>query len=344
MITQRQKDILDLIVETFTKTHEPIGSKSLQKFVASSSATIRNDMAVLEKLGLLEKAHTSSGRLPSPKGFKYFAEHSLNPASLDEQDVYQVMKAFDFEIFRLDDLLKKASKLLADLTDYTAVILDVEPKRQKLTAFDIVKLSSHDALAVLTLDEASSITVQFAIPKNFLDSDLETVIQIVRERFLHQTVLDIHYRLRTELPQIIQKYFLRTDNVLDLFDHIFNQIFQEKVFISGKVNSLEFAGLKTYQFLENLQSVALEIRQSLPEEEIYRVQVAESSEASLSGLTIISQRFLIPYRGFGVLSIIGPIDLNYQRTVSLLNVVSRVLAIKLGDFYRYLSSNHYEVH
>jgi len=73
VITQRQKDILNLIVELFTKTHEPIGSKTLQNSIASSSATIRNDMAALEKLGLLEKAHTSSGRLPSQEGFRFFA-------------------------------------------------------------------------------------------------------------------------------------------------------------------------------------------------------------------------------------------------------------------------------
>ncbi|MGU7934729.1 DeoR family transcriptional regulator, partial [Streptococcus suis] len=78
MITQRQNDILNLIVELFTRHHEPVGSKALQEMIASSSATIRNDMAKLEQLGLLEKAHTSSGRMPSRAGFQYFVNHSLN--------------------------------------------------------------------------------------------------------------------------------------------------------------------------------------------------------------------------------------------------------------------------
>lgn len=149
---------------------------------------------------------------------------------------------------------------------------------------------------------------------------------------MNQTVLDIHYRLRTELPQIIQKYFPRTDNVLDLFDHIFKQIFQEKVFVAGKIKTLEFAGLETYQFLDNPQSAALEIRETIPEDETYRVQIAESREKSLSELTVISQKFLIPYRGFGILTVIGPVDLDYRRTVSLITIISRILAIKLGDF------------
>src|SRR5574344_265187 len=146
MITQRQNDILNVIVELFTQTHEPIGSKTLQASIDSSSATIRNDMAKLEKLGLLEKVHTSSGRMPSAAGFKYFVEHSLNLDSIDERDIYQVIKAFDFEPFKLDDILHKASQILSDMSGYTSVILDVEPVFQQLTAFDIIQLSNHDAL------------------------------------------------------------------------------------------------------------------------------------------------------------------------------------------------------
>lgn len=343
MITPRQNDILNLIVDLFTQTHEPVGSKALQATIDSSSATIRNDMAKLEKLGLLEKAHTSSGRMPSPAGFKYFVEHSLSLDSIDEQDIYQVIKAFDFEAFKLEDILQKASQVLTDMTGYVAVILDVEPARQKLTAFDIVQLSNHDALAVMTLDESRPATIQFAIPKNFLTRDLLTLKEIVDERFLGRSVMDIHYKLRTEIPQIVQKYFTTMDNVLNLFDYIFAELFKETVFVSGKVQSLEYANLLTYQFLDNKQSVALALRSSLKEDEMATVQVADSKEAALANLTVLTHKFLIPYRGFGLLSLIGPIDMDYRRSVSLVNVIGRVLAMKLGDYYRYLNSNHYEV-
>lgn len=343
MITQRQNDILNLIVELFTQTHEPVGSKALQPTIESSSATIRNDMAKLEKLGLLEKAYTSSGRLPSPAGFKYFVEHSLRLDSIDEQDIYQVIKAFDFEAFKLEDMLARASQILSQMTGYTAVILDVEPARQKLTGFEIVRLSSHDALAILTLDESKPATVQFAIPKNFLARDLATLKSIVDERLLNRSVMDIHYKLRTEIPQIVQKYFTTTDNVLDLFDYIFAELFRETVFVSGKVNALEFSDLKTYQFLDNEQGVALALRQSLSDDEMVSVQVADSKEPGLANVTVLTHKFLIPYRGFGILSLIGPIDMDYRRAVSLTNVIGRVLAAKLGDYYRYLNSNHYEV-
>ncbi len=343
MMTDRQSDILNLIVEMFTQTHEPVGSKALQTIIDSSSATIRNEMAKLEKLGYLEKAHTSSGRLPSRAGFQYFVTHSLKLDSIDEQDVYQVVKGFDFEAFRLEDILHVAAKILADMTGYTAVIQDVEPTMQRLTGFDIVQLSSHDALAILILDESKPVTVQFAIPKNFLTSDLLVLKDLVDERFVDKRVLDIHYKLRTEIPQVVQKYFKTTDNVLDLFDYIFSQLFKELVFIEGKVSSLHYADLATYQFLDNEQGVALSLRNSMPDELMNQVLVAESPEAALAELSVISHKFIIPYRGMALMSLIGPVEMDYRRVVSLINIISRVMVAKLTDYYRYLNSNHYEM-
>lgn len=343
MVTERQNEILNLIIDIFTKTQEPVGSKALQESIQSSSATIRNDMAALEKEGLLEKAHTSSGRKPSVAGFQYFVRHSLAFDQLAENELYEVVKAFDQEFFKLEDILQRAADALAELSACTVVALDVEPSRQRLTAFDIVVLSQHAALAVFTLDESNTLTSQFMIPRNFLQEDLLRLRDMIQERFLGQTVLDIHYKIRTEIPQIIQRYFTTTDNVLDLFEHIFAQMFVEKVALAGKVQLLRFADLEAYQFFDDQQKVAFEIRDSLAEDQMQNVRVAASQEDSLANLTLISSKFLIPYRGFGMLAVVGPVNLDYQKVVSQLNVVNRVLTMKLIDFYRYLSSNHYEV-
>ena len=333
MVTERQQDILNLIIDIFTKTHEPVGSKALQESINSSSATIRNDMAALEKQGLLEKAHTSSGRMPSVAGFQYYVKHSL-----------EIVKAFDQEFFKLEDILQEAANLLTDLSGCTVVALDVEPSRQRLTAFDIVVLGQHTALAVFTLDESRTVTSQFLIPRNFLQEDLLKLKSIIQERFLGYTVLDIHYKIRTEIPQIIQRYFTTTDNVIDLFEHIFKEMFNENIVVAGKVNLLNFANLAAYQFFDQPQKVALEIREGLREDQMQNVRVADSQESCLADLAVISSKFLIPYRGVGILAIIGPVNLDYQQLINQVNVVNRVLTMKLTDFYRYLSSNHYEVH
>ena len=124
---------------------------------------------------------------------------------------------------------------------------------------------------------------------------------------------------------------------------IFCRIVQRIGFVAGKVNSLDYADLETYRFLDNDQRVAVALRSSMKEDETANVQVADSQELALANVTVLTHKFLIPYRGFGLLSLIGPIDMDYRRSVSLVNVIGRVLAMKLGDYYRYLNSNHYEV-
>lgn len=344
MLTARQEEILNAIIDVFTQTHEPVSSKALQTSIQTSSATIRNEMSALEKLGLLEKAHTSSGRRPSIQGFKYFVEHSLTFDQISEQDVYQVVKAFDFEFFKLDDLLQCAAQILSDLTGQTVLIQDAEPSHQKLTAFDLAPVSHHVVLAVLTLDEANTLTSQFTLPRHLLPSDLATIKQLVTDRLLGKTVLDIHYQIRTVIPQLIQRYFTTTDHIMDLFEHIFKDMYAETVRLAGKVHLLKHADLTTYQHFDQPQQLAVEVRANLSETEMLRVQVAESVIPQLSQMTVISQKFLVPYRGFGILTLIGPVDLPYARVAGLLNLVTRILMMKLTDFYRYLASNHYEVH
>ena len=89
--------------------------------------------------------------------------------------------------------------------------------------------------------------------------------------------------------------------------------------------------------------MALELRSAISDDEVTKISVAESTEEVLENVTVMSHKFLIPYRGMALMHVIGPVEMDYRRMVSLVNVISRVLVMKLTDYYRYLNSNHYEV-
>ena len=95
MITKRQQQILNLIISLYTQTHKAVGSKALMTSINASSATIRNDMKTLETLGFIQKEHTSSGRVPSVTGYKYFVENFLKPGKLDNNDAVQFDDAYN---------------------------------------------------------------------------------------------------------------------------------------------------------------------------------------------------------------------------------------------------------
>ena len=134
----------------------------------------------------------------------------------------------------------------------TVVALDVEPSRQKLTAFDIVVLGQHTALAVFTLDESRTVTSQFLIPRNFLQEDLNRLKTMIQERFLDQNVWIFTTRFGQRFRKL-SNVTSTTDNVMDLVEHIFKEMFNENIVVSGKVNLLNFANLAAYQFFDHPQ-------------------------------------------------------------------------------------------
>ncbi|GAB2026626.1 heat-inducible transcriptional repressor HrcA [Lactovum odontotermitis] len=339
MITDRQKEILELIISLYAREHTPVGSKTLLDAVKASSATIRNDMKALEELGLIQKEHTSSGRVPSIAGYEYYVKNDLHLEKISESELFHVMKAFDGEFVRLSDLLETAANTLAKLTNLSSFVLNVPQKEQELQNFELVLIDAHSVLAVFTLSTGEVRTNQFVLPRSLSENDLLIIKRIVTERLLGKKILDIHYSLRTEIPQIVSSYFVSpaTTDVLKVFEVIFDKIFDENVVSAGREKLLT----KSQDFANDLL-IAQEIRQITDNDELRTVKFDDAS--IFNGLTLIAQKFLIPYRGLGTLALVGPVELDYRRVMSIADLTAKVLTLKLTDYYRYLDGNHYEIH
>ena len=126
MISERQEKLLKLIIEDYIKTARPIGSKSLCEILNCSSATIRNEMSELEDLGLLEKTHTSSGRIPSEAGYRYYVDNLMELKELNGEEVFKLQTVFNNTKLELSDVLSKSLELISDMTSYTSVVLDTK--------------------------------------------------------------------------------------------------------------------------------------------------------------------------------------------------------------------------
>lgn len=132
-LTNRQNVIFKTIVEEFTRTAEPIGSKTLMNLLdfPVSSATIRNEMAALEKVGLLEKTHTSSGRIPSSKGYRYYVENLLE-TNLDVPMQQTLKTYFTQRHYSIDDVVSKSCDILSEMTNLTSIALGPDCEDQCL--------------------------------------------------------------------------------------------------------------------------------------------------------------------------------------------------------------------
>ena len=148
-MNNRQNELLRLIVETYIKTVKPVGSKSLVKKLRCSSATIRNDMARLESLGYLEKTHTSSGRVPSEAGYKYYANNLMKEREVTDSEINKLQTILSNKNLVISDAIIKCMEIISDITNYTAVVLGKESDSNTLKHVSIVPIDDKKVVAVV---------------------------------------------------------------------------------------------------------------------------------------------------------------------------------------------------
>ena len=137
---ERQEAILREIVESYIKTFEPVPSKALVEKFNCSSATIRNDMSSLEEMGLLEKEHTSSGRIPSEKGYKYYVDHLMKPKDITGEDVLKLQTILNNNNLVISDAVEKCMEIISDITHYTTVVIGPNKSNNTLKQINIIPL------------------------------------------------------------------------------------------------------------------------------------------------------------------------------------------------------------
>ena len=148
MISERENQILRIIVEEYIKTAKPVSSSHICKNIKCSSATVRNEMVYLEDLGYLEKNHFASGRIPSEKGYKYYVDNLMQPKNMTGEDMLKLQTMFKNQSLDLSDTIKKSIEIVSEITNYTSIVLGTNAKVNKLKTVEIVPLEENKILTL----------------------------------------------------------------------------------------------------------------------------------------------------------------------------------------------------
>lgn len=344
MLTERQKNILRLIIQEYTNTGNPVGSKKLmEEGIQSSSATIRNDMKALEDDGLLQKTHSSSGRIPSIEGYRYYVDFLLHPSEIARTDLDVIRNSFGKEFHEINDIIKQSAEILSDLTSYTAFSLGPEVKERKLTGFRIVPLNDRQVIAVIITDRGNVESQVFSIPSTITSQDLEKMTHIINDKLVGQPLLTVYHRLRTEIPMILHRYFQTPDGMMDLFEAMLGHAFEEKIFVSGRMNLLNFGNSQSveqiksvYSFMQNSDALTHLITNDESNQQIAIKIGSEIGNTLLDDMSMITASYEVDGHGKGTIALLGPTSMPYSKMFGLLDVFRHELALKLGAYYRYL--------
>src|SRR5690625_1264865 len=341
MLTERQLLIFQAIIDDFIESAHPVGSRSIseKENITVSAATIRNVMAELEEMGYLEKTHTSSGRIPSEKGYRYYVDKLLSSEINEYNDINVIKHMIQDGYYQLEEIVQMSAEVLSDLTNYTTIILGPEIFDTKLEQLQIIVLSKHTAVALLITSAGHVEHRSFTIPSSIHASDLEKMVNILNDRLHGVPIAQLPHMLNAELFSLMDKYIENVDQSIDYLNDIFFQEHSLKLYIGGKSNVLmqpEFKDINKlhsfYSMLENEDEIAKLLKN---QQQGIKVTIGnENKVEAIKDFSLITTSYHLDEQQKGTIALLGPTRMEYKKVIKLLSALSNEMSGALYLWYK----------
>lgn len=336
MITSRQKLILKAIIEAYVRDAQPVGSKALTQmpYLNFSSATLRYDMAQLEELGYLDKTHTSSGRVPSEQGYKYYVEHLVTR----DADVLEQFPLID-EVFLKNTLaretaIEEAIHLLSKLTNYTAMAIGPSSSQSKIKKIDFIPLGDKEAVILIVTDQGhvqhQNITVPELMDINSLKEVIKTLDDLLKDRFIEEAsqILEAEFA-KSEIASFIDYQA----QLMHSFIHAFSKFAEENFYLSGVTNVFDQPEFHNVRHIKNFVDMLdrRELVKLIGDREGLSIRFGSDLQLiPMENCTVISIPYRISENERGTIAVVGPTRMEYSKVIPLIEYI----ASNLGKLYK----------
>jgi len=323
---ERKNNLLKVIVETYIKTVKPVGSKTLCDLFGCSSATIRNEMAILEEMGYLEKNHISSGRVPSEAGYRYYVKNLMEPEKLTGSEMLQLQKIFANTDILLSDAINKCMDIISDITNYTSVVLGKSGVDNNLLQINIIDLGNNQVVAVVCTDKGNVENKTFNLPDTINVKEVIKTSEIINKMLVGTPINDVGKRLELEVKPVIKNQIRQYETVYNIFYDAFNDFVNNNsnIHVTGKTKIFE---QPEYSDINELKRLANKLEdnnlitkvEEVSDEDDIKVYIGDENEFD-SNCTIIRKKYHVNGEE-GTIAVIGPKRMDYQRIVGLLEYI-----------------------
>ena len=325
---ERKKTLLREIVESYIKNVKPVGSQALCKKFKLSSATIRNEMAALEKMGYLEKNHVSSGRIPSEAGYKYYVDNLMKPRELNGEEMLQLQTIFHNQQLQVSDAVAKCMEIIADLTNYTSVVLGKSSSENTLQQVNLVPLDNNQVIALVCTNKGIVENKRFNIPDNIFMEELVKTCELINKMLVGTPIDEVSKRLEFDIKPIISKTIKQYEAVYEIFYDAFNDFSKHSsnIFFSGKNNILkqpEYNNIDEIKRIVNKFDDESLVRKIEETGDGINVYIGDDSQFD-PNVTVIKTKYNLNGEE-GTIAIVGPKRMEYDRVIGLLEYLSNEL-------------------
>ncbi len=326
MLTTRQERVLEIIIREYVKNVTPVGSKLICNELNCSSATVRNEMSVLENLGYLEKTHISSGRIPSEHGYRYYVDNLMKPKEMTGEDMLKLQTIFNNNKLEINDCLKKSLEIISELTDYTSVVLGSDSSTNKLKKVEVLPLDSDKLIAIIITDKGHIEHKQIRIEGVSLE-DISKSTELINKLIVGTPINEVKEKLEFEVKPVINRYVKQHETIYNAFYDVFNDfVMKSDVSFVGRnkiLNQPEFNNVEKIKKIFNKLDDDTLIRSTSLDDKDINIYIGNESNVD-EDVTIIKTKYQTE-DDEGVIAIIGPKRMEYSKVVSLLNYIKENL-------------------
>ncbi len=334
-LSERKKRILQVIIHDYINSAEPVGSRTISRRyeLSLSPATIRNEMADLEDLGYLEQPHTSAGRIPSQRGYRFYVDSLMEKPVLKREEIAAIERIIQQAKEKdIDKLISQVSRTLSALTRYTSLIVGPKYKESAFKQLKILPLERGQGLIVLVTDIGFVKHRVIKLPPNLNEEELEQIVSYLNFRFFGLTIDRITTPLLREVKRDLVKHMDILKETLNLIEETSgNQ--DARLFLGGTTNILNQPEFRDVQKVKNLLelfeegSVLGNFLGNINPEGIVVMIGEENKLDEIRDCSLIITTYRLEDKKEGTIGILGPTRMEYARVIAMLNY----LVAKMND-------------
>ena len=337
-LDDRKRLILQAIIDDYINTAEPIGSRTIARKheLGLSSATIRNEMADLEEMGYLAQPHTSSGRVPSDKGYRMYVDQLMTVKELSLDEVETIRMAMETRINELSQLIRQASVVMSRFTRYTSMAITPQMKKSSLKALQVVPIENGKALVVVVTNAGIVRNQLVKLAVNVKPDVLISISNMLNDKLSGLSLEQIGEKIINDLEEEtgVPKEILLP--VLEGVAECINLIDNPEVYLDGTTNIFNYPEfrdvIKAREFMNIMDEKANLFKLLADSMEKGGITVRIGSENDITGIkdcSLVTTNYNLGDTFIGSIGIIGPTRMEYPRVVSSMNHIRKMINLEI---------------
>ena len=331
LLDERKKKVLQAIVEEYINTAEPVSSNSITQNhgLKCSSATIRSEMSELEKSGFLDKTHTSSGRIPSAKGYRYYVDELLKDDDISIEEIKYISSKLETKVNEIEDLTKIAANTISEVTHYTTVSIGPKTITQLIEEIKFVLLGSRMIMAVILTDSGLIKETIIKFDEDINEKQVETMNYMFNNKLKGQPIETID----RPLEEYLYDEMTYSINVIKPIIEQIKKVLEEdnKIYLEGtnksfdlpEFNSLEVA--KNFINILDTKELVADMLNSGFAEDINVYIGEENEKQELKDFSVVTFKHKVNGKDLGTIGIIGPKRMDYSKVISVMKYINKKL-------------------